>query len=294
MKKYTHQLIAMLCESIITEASTAIDIVKNNPESASAKKVIQYLHQHEGLDHNQSFVEVEKGKSLSNLMNSVGFLILVGERGAASIFKNKSYQSSYSVVLGDPPTKLTSSRIDECQVWIKQAVGKINKIYFGRPTQLQISARADRASRSSGTNKTIPRGSNAFSYLVQKLQPLLIKLVEQAMADVKGVIYTLIDHGNLGRAREKIHQLQVLNDIKVSLLDGDYDESRLKQFIEAAYEHTVDYYYGGEQVNRYSDEMTQGSIDLINHIYHGDRAKLGTFLGFFKRALLLNIRHSTY
>ena len=114
--------------------------------------------------------------------------------------------------------------------------------------------------------------------LTAKFKPLWVRAVSAAIADVKGHIANQIKNDAFEKAKRKLSQVESLQNALEALESGNTDTpSSVKS--ETG---TITRGYSSS----YNAQHSEGPQKLLKDISAGDQKKLGTVLGFFKRALI--------
>ena len=120
MNLQTHQLFAQLCESIVFEASTTMDLIKGLP---GGQEVVKYLHSNEKLSHAQSYRQIDK-ISWNDLKDSYrgSWVIMKYPRGVGAI---KQTQGSYKALAsnGGEVETFNDSRGGNIMDFLKEKLG---------------------------------------------------------------------------------------------------------------------------------------------------------------------------
>jgi hypothetical protein len=287
----TYQLFANLCEGYLPEASSSLDIVKSAP---GGPEVIKQLHQKSALAHDQAYKAVDK-IAWSELKDSYrgAWVIILGTNGTGAIRASGGTTGSYEAFTstGAGVETINDSRGGNVLNFLKGNIGNLKKFYVGANTTAVKDKQKNRASRQQGVaGPQISRDT-----LVTKFKPLWIKSMHAALADIKGMVGTMIKNDAFEKAKKKIETLQRIEQSIDSIEGGSSD---VPGFINSAVGSAImmaaaHYYpdttgditrsrYGGS----YETQHQEGPKQLLADIAAGDTAKLGTILGFFKRNLI--------
>lgn len=289
MRLETHQLFAQLCEGILNEASTAMDLIKN---TTGGKEVVQKLHRDLGLKHDFTFKEIPK-ILWSDLKDSYrgAWVIMAGQKGTAAIKAEGGNTGSYiAVANGGGETRVVKdSRGGNVLDFIKGEIGKPVKFYTAQNTRDVADIRDTRASRRQGKDTTINQET-----LVAKFKPLWIKAMTASIADIKGHVANMIKNDAFEKAKRKLEYIESLQNGLEALEAGESDAPHyIKAAVNTAVLMAASHYYPeqtGEITRGYSRGYTsansEGPRQLLQDISEGDTSKLGTILAFFKKALI--------
>lgn len=283
---YNH--FAALCETIVFEASSSIDLFKGFP---GGDAVIRKLHSEYSLSHNQEYQPTDKiSWSVLKDMSRGGWVLVKGQKGTGAIQqKNGSYTALAST--GDDPQVIRNDRGGNILDFFKGTIGKITTIYIGRET----GSVKDKKSKRADLNKSAEK-SMSNEKLLLKFKPLWARAIQAAIADIKGMIGNMIKNDAYDKAEKKLAQVRKLQHMMDALETGA-DTSNLTGSLETAISLAVgmaaSHYYpdqtGAFQRSyngRQSPERSEGMRQLLTDIAQGDTSKLGTVLGFFKRTLI--------
>jgi hypothetical protein len=287
MRPESYQLFAQLLESHLDEASTSMNLIASQP---GGKEVVQKLHSSKGLGHDMEYKPVPK-VSWSDLKNMYhgAWVIIQGEKGTGAIKSNNgNYEALAST--GEEPVGISDGRGGNILDFLKGKIGKLQKFYVARNTTAVRQKQSKRADQKQGANP----GEVSQETLVKKFRPLWARALTAAIADVKGHVANMIKNDAFGKAQKKLNHLERLQGGLEALEAGNEGNP---EFITTAVSSSVymaasHYYpettgsitksYGG----RYSSQFHEGPQQLLKDISAGDQKKLGTVLGFFKKALI--------
>jgi hypothetical protein len=284
----THQLFAQLCENIVFEDSSTMDIIKQHP---GGDAVIRSLHKIYGLAHDQGYVKTDKMSwSSFKAARKGSWAILKYPRGTGAI---KQSSESYTVLAstGGEVETLRETHGGNVMDWLKSKLG-------GNPVAMYVGidrgsvydkkhARVD--NKKGGPNAAVSNGD-----LLQRFKPLWVKAATAAIADIKGMIAVMVKNDSFEKAEHKLGQLKTLRDSVESLETTDRVPSIFAAALDSAVVLAAGHYYPeqtGEIRYRYhggglSSASYEGPQQLLKDIGAGDTAKMGTVLSFFKRGLI--------
>lgn len=322
MKPTSYQNFARLLESIVMEASTGMDLVRNTP---GGREIVQHLHRNTSLGHDADWEVVKKipwsemkGSRWDN--SGGGWIILIGQHGVGAI-RARGQEYSVSASNGNPPAvnqdtgrdsnrffNITSESGGRSLDIIKNVIGPIRSFVISKNRGEVAKKKAARdairkaAVKSGGRDiESSEDAQQATEAMLMRFKPLWTKMVTQAMADIKGFVGLQIKNHAFGKVQGKINRLQnlevILDALQSRSMGGDDDESMagmdtLRNSISSAVDLAARHYYPDQMGNRtFSSRYSYGPPPdgvklLLNDIAKGDTRKLGTVLGFFKRALL--------
>lgn len=286
MSSLTTKYFAQLCENVLFEVSSSLNLVR---QLKGGSELVKYLHKQEQLAHDQQYQTIPK-ISWSAIKDSQHWVILQYRNGTGAIKSDRgSYQALASTGDG-APEEFTSDRGGNILDFLKGRLGgNPTAIYVGkdsREVKRKISRRADRKQ-----NVDKPRIDQRA--LLLKFKPMWTRAITAAVADVKGMVGQMIKNDSFDKAANKIKHLQTLT----TLLDqfetnpdgvmSDLDKTINKAVLMAAAHHypnetgEITKGWGG-----YSPASYDGVNKLLADISNGDTKKMGTVLSFFKRSLI--------
>jgi len=288
MRPESYQLFAQLLESHIDEASTTMNLITGNP---GGKEVVQKLHTSMGLSHDTEYKSVPK-IAWSDLkgMYQGAWVIIQGAKGTGAI---KATQNGYEAVAssGGEPRIVNDGRGGNILDFLKGEIGKLNRFYVGKNTRIVRDKQSKRASQKQGAGGTTEVSQET---LVKKFRPLWIRAITAAVADVKGHISNMIKNDAFGKAQKKLNHLERLQSGLEGLEAGGEDTPEfIGNAVNSAILMASSHFYpettgtiSRNYSSRYSSQFPEGPRQLLKDIAAGDQKKLGTVLGFFKRALI--------
>lgn len=290
MRPETYQLFALVCESILDEASTSLSMVQSRP---GGKQVVQKLHQEKGLAHDQSYREIPK-ISWSELKDTRhgAWVIVNGSKGTGAIrASGGSYEAMASA--GGEVQTFRNDRGGNILDFLKGIIGNFRSFHVGSDTGAVKNVKQKRASLNA------TQGPKAVSNdtLVEKFKPLWLRAMTAAQADIKGMVVNMIKNDAYEKAERKLGMLKKLDNAILSLDSGELEDA--PDFVRAAVQTAVlmsaSHYYPEEtgEIQRqrwgsggYEATGYYGPRKLLADIANGDTKKLGTILAFFKRSLI--------
>jgi len=304
-------LFAVLCESIMKEASTTISAIAKIP---GGKELGQYLHKKYAIPHDFKLTttsDIKLGRTnKGDRWDGGRWYIIAGEKGAAGLKYSNRTRNYHAVVQkpNDPkfysyPTG-TVGTVEFIDVEntsgknvlniIKSAIGKPIEIYAGdayESEKVQQKQKRRKASRAA-IEKTQLTYYNPEEYLLQKFKPTFLRALKNADAELRGMIQTQIKNGAYNAAEKKLKQLRIL-DKKIEDFElGLHQEDRpFLTAIRHAISLTAQHYYpelsGGIQATGdYVKVDIDGLHKLVDDIKTGDTKKLSTVLQYFKNMVL--------
>lgn len=278
-----------MCEQVLREASTTMDMVKSK---IGGREVVKYLHTTMSLHHEQNYSPVDK-ISWSQLKDNYkgSWVIIHGDKGTGAIkFDGRSYIAAASD--GGEVETFNSERGGNIIDFLKSKIGQLRKFFVGKESGKvsDIKRKRKDLQKDTGPDKVSQES------LITKFRPLWQKAIAAAQADIKGHIVNMIKNDAFDKAKKKMNQVETLQNALDSLETGSLSDT--PGFIRSAVNQAVlmaaSYYYpeqtGDISHSRYGGGMTsqrsEGPEMLLKSIQEGDTAKVGTILAFFKRALI--------
>ena len=286
MSSLTGKYFAQLCEGVLFEVSSSINIVrslKGGPE------LVKYLHKSQQLSHDQDYQTVPK-ISWSVIKDSTHWVILQYRNGTGAIKAHRgSYEALASTGDGEPET-FSSDRGGNILDFLKQRLGgNPTAIYVGKDSRNVKLKRSIRVDRKQDPDK--PRIDQAA--LLLKFKPMWTRAITAAVADVKGMVGQMIKNDSFDKAANKIKHLQTLTNLLDQFeTDPDSVMSGLDKTINKAVLMAAAHHYPNEtgEITKgwggYSPASHDGVNKLLADISNGDTKKMGTVLSFFKRSLI--------
>jgi hypothetical protein len=288
MQPKTYKLFAQLCESLVFEVSSTMNLINTN---TGGTELVKYLHKH-GLSHNQEYQPTARiaWSELKNYSRG-GWVILQYPQGSGAIIqKGSSYTAVASTGAGEPET-FKNDRGGNVLDFLKQRLGgNPRAMYVGRDTG---AVKNLQQKRDELKTKISPSSRASADTLVIKFKPLWVRATTAAIADIKGMVTSMIKNDAFEKAKKKIDWLiklvAALDEFESnpnSVPQPFHDAARKAVFMAA-----VHYYPDetGELTRSYNGHQVQdekGVNHLLQDISNGDTTRVGTVLAFFKRNLL--------
>jgi hypothetical protein len=291
MELKTHQLFAQLCETFLPEASSSMGMVASLP---GGQQVTQFLHTKYGLAHDQSYKPVPK-ISWSDLKGRYErkWVLIKGSKGTGAIrVKNDNYEAVASA--GGEVQVSSSGRGGTVLDFLKANIGSLKEFYVGEDTG--EVGKKQKSRRDAQQSTAAAGGAVTQDTLIKKFRPLWARAITASIADIKGMVGTMVKNDAFEKAEKKIVSLKKLEQARYSIENGDDDiPSNITTAVSVAIMMAASHYYPektGEITKQrygssgYSSENQEGPRQLLADISAGDTKKLGTILSFFKRSLI--------
>jgi hypothetical protein len=287
MKLESYQLFAQLLEGYITEASTAMDMMAKDTGGA---EVVRHLHKNMGLDHTLAYQKIDKISWSEIKGRSYGTWVLIkGSNGTGAI---KAGNDDYTAVAssGGEVKTLRNSKGGNILDFLKGEIGKLQGFYTARGSSAVSQKQRKRADDKAGAG---PQEVNRDT-LVKKFRPLWVRAMNAAIADIKGHVANMIKNDAFAKASKKLKYIESLQAALEELEAGGTDTPNyVREAVQTAIYMSASHYYPDQTGNisrgyggSYSTQFSEGPQKLLKDISGGDTKKLGTVLGFFKRALI--------
>jgi hypothetical protein len=241
------------------------------------------------LAHDQDYRQVDK-ISWSELKDSYrgAWVIIQGAKGTGAIrARSGNYEAVAST--GGEVRVVKDGRGGNVLDFLKGEIGKLQKFYVGKNTSAVDDKQRKRQDSQSGMSQEINQET-----LMKKFKPLWARAITAAIADIKGHIANQIKNDAFEKAKKKLSQVESLQNALESLESGSSDvPGSVKGAINIAVLMAASHHYpdqtgtiGRGYGSSYSAQHSEGTQQLLKDISAGDQKKLGTVLGFFKRALI--------
>jgi len=283
----SYQVFAQLLESYVDEASTSLDLITGQD---GGREVILKLHKEMQLAHDQDYRKVDK-ISWSDLKGSYkgAWAIIKGSTGVGAI---KAKDDRYEAVAssGGEVKQFQDSKGGNILDFLKSEIGKLQSFYVGKNTSTVVDKQRKRRDSQAGSDGD----AVSVETLTKKFKPLWVRAVTAAIADVKGHIANQIKNDAFEKAKRKLSQVESLQNALEALESGNTDTpSSVKSAVNIAVLMAASHHYPEETgtitkgySSSYNAQHSEGPQKLLKDIAAGDQRKLGTVLGFFKRALI--------
>lgn len=291
MELKTHQLFAQLCETFLPEASTTMSMVTSNP---GGQQVVQFLHTKYGLAHDQAYSPIPK-IAWSDLKGSYSkkWVLIKGSKGTGAIrATNDNYEAVASN--GGEVKVASSGRGGTVLDFLKADIGSLKEFYVGKDSGDVKKKQKSRASAQQGT--AVAAGAVTQDTLIKKFRPLWARAITASIADIKGIVGTMVKNDAFDKAEKKIQSLKNLEQALYSIENDAEDVPKnITSSVSVAIMMAAAHYYPeqtGEITKQrygssgYNTENQEGPRQLLADISAGDTKKLGTILSFFKRSLI--------
>lgn len=303
MQKESVKSFVNLLESLVFEASTAIDIVKSNPD---AKALMQFLHKNAHLPHDLVYRledKIEwsyvKGKSWRD--KGRRWIIVKGTKGVGAIMAQEGSYQTFAMV-DNMPQQQASDSSKTIMTWLTERIGKPKVYYIATDQKTALDKHRERDQRKPIPITTYTGEENFVRLMLQKFKPLMIKSLEYALNDTKGWAQILIKNHSWAKAQEKIKYMQYLQNALDNIIENrkiNFEESMFSLIAKSMHNAillTAHHYYpdmsgGFGERSRYGNDRARLISDkavstLFSDIMNGDTKKLSTLISFFKGELI--------
>ena len=298
-----YKYFSQLCESIVSEASTAMAQFTG----PGAQEILKQLHSKEAFGHDVQPEPVVRPK-WTDLKDKPGaWLLIAGNKGFGAVrylgsdtyrsraSRSGSYQIFTSNGRPDPDEgnmiySTFADNVTDANGLLKSIIGDARKFYF------VDSEYSKELNKTRGKNKPIS-DFNAINVanLTKRFKPLFKKILVASKADINGVIASMAKNDAHHKVDKKIDQVKLI-DQAIQGLDNDAISEVLGNAVSASVILTARYYYPQLTGNvtsgyRYRDngltaEKNEGVVKVLADIANGDREKLSAVLAYLKRSLV--------
>lgn len=305
-----HYTMTHLLREILDEDSSITSAVRNSPY---ADELIKVVHRDFAIPHNVRWEKLEKVTWAEIKSRSPNYVIIQGQDGTGAI---KWTGERWQVMLAgeDGITTYRDDSINSLFKEIKNTIGKITGYweargqgkgsYRGASTNRTGEVerkRLDRlTARKSVVNPSTLDPSAGTSHntqvILRKLRPVYMRYLEQAIADVKGVVGMALKNDAYGKVNQKVAILTNLQNVRQELIDNpDTVPEKIKERLRPALYLTASHYYpdqtgnfalGVDRYGRGQPASQSGPQQVIADIANGDQKKLITLMNYLKQSLL--------
>jgi hypothetical protein len=293
-----YKYFSQLCESIVTEASTAMAQF-NGP---GAQEILKQLHSKEAFGHDIQPEPVVRPK-WTDLKDKPGtWLLIAGNKGFGAVkflpgsFRrgSGSYQLLASNGKPDPDEgnmiySTISDNVAGANSSLKGIIGDAKKFYF------VDSEYSKQLNTKRASNKPEPAGFTTTSKLTKRFKPLFRKILVASKADINGVIANMAKNDAHHKVDKKIEQVTLI-DQAIEGLDNGTMTDVLTNAVNNSIILTARYYYPeltgdvtnswGYRNNSLLSTNNDGPTKVLSDIANGDREKLSAVLAYLKRSLV--------
>lgn len=286
MNLQTCETFAQLLEGFINEASTAMDMVAKDPGGA---EVVRHLHKTMGLDHTLAYKKIDKISWSDIKGRSYGTWVLIKGSNGTGAIKATDYYTAVASSGGEVKT-IENAKGGNILDFLKGEIGKLQGFYTATGTTDVRNKQRKRADNKAGVGpQEVDR-----DLLVKKFRPLWVRAMNSAIADIKGHVANMIKNDAFAKASKKLKYIESLQASLEELESGSTDTPNyIREAVQTAIYMAASHYYPDQTGNitrgyssGYSSQFSEGPRQLLKDISGGDTKKLGTILGFFKRALI--------
>ena len=298
-----YKYFSQLCESIVSEASTAMAQFTG----PGAQEILKQLHSKEALGHDVQPEPAVRPK-WTDLKDKPGtWLLIAGNKGFGAVrylgsdnYRSRSSRSgSYQIFTsngrpdpdeGNMVYSTFADNVTDANGLLKSIIGDARKFYF------VDSEYAKQLNQNRGKNKPISDFNSVnVTTLTKRFKPLFRKILVASKADINGVIASMAKNDAHHKVDKKIDQIKLI-DQAIHGLDNDAISDVLGNAVSASVILTARYYYPQLTGNvtsgyRYRDnslsaEKNDGVVKVLADIANGDREKLSAVLAYLKRSLV--------
>lgn len=290
-------LFGLLCESILTE-STIISLLGKSPRVVTLTREI---YKAGDILHNSPLVKVDKIQS--NLPGRQARIehnyIIIGETNDFLYLKTKGERGGewefYYVNNDNIIVKETFHTLAGAKNYIKTKIGKIKDIYsynINLDLPVNVKHREKLQARRQYKQYMLNQTSKFdVSYLTKKFSPLFLKIIQNAEAEMKGMLMTMVRNGYYTEAHKKVDTLKSLTTIIDKLeadpkaLDHDYNlrewwSNKVEKSVHMAALYLYPDVAGGMVRGRVTHY--EAIVKLLQSLNDGNLKNLSVILQFFK------------
>lgn len=310
MKTPSKKEFIALLETIVTEASSAINIVKNSPK---ALQLLKYLHQNEKLPHDIQFSPEDKiawteFSSGSWGPGSAHWIIVTGTIGTA-VIKSKIGRSrtsrSFNVYGVDSEGEILARRFDsgaDAMKYAKSLIGRTTGYYASvRDPESIEDLKATRQKNRAIKQDQFESPDQFALVMMTKMRPLWLKALHAAHSDVKGFIVSQLKNNALHKADQKLKKLQKIDELITTIENDDgtikKNPQSYPQVLTGAMLNAINmtaYHYYPELSREFRrtgyGNLHSVSLDALRQLFDdiraGDTSKISTIIAFFRQGLL--------
>ena len=287
MNLESHKIFAQLCEAYINEASTAMNLIVGKP---GGREVVQKLHKDMKLAHDLGYSPKDKISWSEIKGTSYGYWVIVqADNGTGAI---RSINDRYEAVAstGGEVKTFTDGKGGNILDFFKNEIGKPRNFFVAKNTRAVSDKQQKRTDNKPSASTEVTKDT-----IVKKFKPLWVRAMTAAIADIKGHIANMIKNDAFDKAKKKLGYLDSLYASLEELQAGAADTSEyVDRAVNIAVLMAASYHFpeqtGNIERSRWgggsSAQFSEGPQLLLKAISEGDTAKLGTVLGFFKKALI--------
>jgi hypothetical protein len=290
MNLETCKTFSQLLEGFVVEASSAMNVLAAKP---GGPEVVKHLHQSMKLAHDLGYSPLDKISWSELKGSSYGKWVLIqGANGTGAI---KAINDRYEAVAssGGEVKTFKDSKGGNILDFLKGEIGKLQKFYTARGNRDLDIKQQKRAEFKKGSS--VAGAETSRDTLVKKFKPLWVRAMNSAIADIKGHVANMIKNDAFGKAMKKLKYIESLQASLEELESGSTDTPEfIRNSVQIGIYMAASHYYPEQTGNitksgwggGYSSQNEEGPRQLLKDISQGDTKKLGTVLGFFKKALI--------
>lgn len=307
-----HYTMTHLLREILDEDSTIPDLsgIRRGPY---ADALVQKVHSTFAMPHDIRWGRQDKVTWADVKSRSPNYVIIQGQDGMGAI---KWTGETWSVMLSskDGITTDRDDSINSLFKEIKNTIGKITAFwvaegqgkgsYRGASTnktgEVERKRQNRTVSRQTVVNPTTldPSAGTAHNtqVILRKLRPVYMRYLDQAIADVKGVVGMALKNDAYSKVNQKVAILTNLQNVRQELIDNpDTVPEKIKERLRPALYLTASHYYpdqtgnfalGVDRYGRGQPSSQSGPQQVIADIANGDQKKLITLMNYLKQSLL--------
>ena len=296
MDDYKH--FSQLCESIVSEASTAMAQFTG----PGAQEILKQLHSKEAFGHDVTPEPIARPKWTDLKDRPGSWLLIAGNKGFGAVKfmpgkYNKNTGEYYIFASNGKPDaqegnmiySTTEHNVANANSFLKSIIGDARKFYTV-DSEYSNQLRTNRAMEKPDTGNFA-----TTSKLATRFKPLFKKILIASKADINGVIANMAKNDAHHKVENKINQIHAI-DKAIEKLDNGEMSDFLTTAVNNSLVLTARYYYPDQTGNiitgyRYRDnnlgsDKSAGVTRVLADIANGDRGKLSAVLAYLKRSLV--------
>lgn len=289
----------------------------NSPigKNIGGREVIKKLYDESLIAHNQTYTEIRpRDITWSELRSRTyySWVFFTGTEGTAAVrsgtvdSKKSVSDIKYILVMSTPEkgqevSKKPYTSSTQMLADIKNSIGKVTGMYFGKDPEERRQKKAERLSYKKSIAKA---ETTTPELLLAKFSPLIKKSAVAALANIKGHVMDSIKNDGFDKAQNYIKRAVLIKDM-IDHMDYHGDEYKLdentvlKRVMDNALNMAAGHYYPELTGNfvrprysystsmlEYTPQSLRGREKLLNDIAGGSTEKIGTVLYYFKMNLV--------
>lgn len=296
MKHQSLKIFVQLLESIVlTEASTALKLTRQNPLGSA---LIKYAHQNRGLPDNLNWQQVDpQQEPFDEGVYKKTWYLFESTHGVALMEKRGRDIILYYWVEGRPKVDKAAFpdwTMNQVLKYLKDSIGEVKHLYKAAGTEAHTVKRMDRLSKRYQPPNML-RIHDMIQSLLKRFTPLWISILEQTIADVKGVVATLLKHDAHDRLRDKLNTLERLHTLlDLVKYEREPNLEKMERSLHNALVLTASHFFPehtgtvwrSHSEAKLNPEKQEGEFLVLDGIEKNDRRLLSAVLAYMKKEFL--------